>query len=141
MVKQHDARPNFEERPYGKDDISYGLFLDVFEGVGGWRFGASFSEDLTGRPVVDSVVTPEITLLVVDQIWETGLSILVDYLDIEGDEGWGDVYFQAQFGINFPVGNRFSLGAHAFYPMENWEDLFDIGFSDLDLAVQFRIFF
>jgi hypothetical protein len=141
MVKQHENRPDFAERPYGKDDVSTGLFLDLFEGVGGWRFGASTSGDLSGIAGVDSVITPEITLLVVDRTWETGISVLMDYVD-SGDGGeWGDVYFQTQFGINFPITSNVQLGAHMFYPLESIGDLVDIGFSDLDLAVQLRILF
>lgn len=141
LVKQHDGRDDYAERPYGKDDMSYGVFLDAFEGVGGWRFGASYSGDLTGVEGVDSVITPEICLLVVDRIWETGIAVLIDYVDVDGEADWNDVYFHAQFGINFPLGNRIQLGAHAFYPMESISDIVDIGFSDLDYGVQLRIMF
>jgi len=141
QMKQHEARTDFDERPYGKDDISYGLFLDLFEGIGGWRFGATFSDDLSGLPLVDSVVTPEVTLLVVDRIWETGISLMVDYVDADGSAEWGDIYFQTQLGINFPLSDRILLGGHVFYPMESITDLVDFGFSDLDMAIQLRIMF
>lgn len=142
LVKQHaDRTDNFAERPYGDEDLSYGAYLDLFEGVGGWRFGASYSGDLTGLEVVDSVITPEISLLVVDRIWETGISLLIDYIDVDGDTAWGDLYFQTQLGINLPLGDRIQLGAHAYYPLESISDITDIGFSDLDVAVQLRVMF
>lgn len=141
MVKQHDARPDFAERPYGKDDMSYGLFFDAFDGKGGWRFGAMYSDDVTGISAVETVITPEIALLVADRIWETSIAVLIDYVEGSGESEWGDVYFQTQLGFNIPLGNSVMLGAHAFYPMESIGDLVDIGFNDLDFAVQLRIFF
>jgi hypothetical protein len=141
MVKQHEARSDFSERPYGNDDLSYGVYLDLFEGVGGWRFGAAMSDDLSGVEGVDTVITPEITLLVVDQLWETGISALMDYVDTEGGSEWGDIYFQTQLGINVPVSDRIQMGVHIFYPMESITDIVDFSFSDLDMAVQLRVMF
>jgi len=141
FAKQHDSRSNFEERPYGKDDLSYGLFIEAFEGVGGWRLGAAYSDDVSGLPGVDTVITPELSLIVVDRIWETGLSILVDYVEANGESGWGDLYYQTQLGINLPFGDSFQVGAHAYYPMESISDIVDIGFNDLDFAVQIRMLF
>jgi len=139
LVKQHDDRADtFEDRPYGKDDISYGLYLDIFEGRGGWRFGAAYSGDLTGIEGSDSVITPEISLLVVDGIWETGFGVLIDYLDIDGDTDWSDPYFQIQLGLNVPLSDRFQLGIHALYPFASASDFTDIRLSDLDFAAQFR---
>lgn len=141
LVKEHDARSNFSERPYGKDDLSYGLFVEAFEGVGGWKFGAMTSSDLSGIPGVDTVITPEIGLVFMDRIWETGFSVLIDYVDADGQTDWGDVYFQVQFGLNIPLGDRLQLGAHGFYPMESLGDITDIGFSDLDYGIQLRMMF
>jgi hypothetical protein len=142
LVKEHEDRTgNFAERPYGQDDRSYGLFLDLFEGVGGWRLGASYSDEVTGVPGIDTVITPEVGLIVMDGIWETGISVLMDYVDADGETDWGDVYFQTQLGLNLPITGAVLIGLHAFYPMESASDLFDIGFSDLDYAVQLRIMF
>ena len=142
MVKQHEDRTsNFSERPYGKDDMSYGLFFDLFDGIGGWRFGATYSDDLTGIEGVDSVITPEIALFTIEGIWETSIAILMDYVDTETETDWGDLYYQTHFGANIPVSNSILIGLHAFYPMESVSDIVDIGFNDLDYAVQVRIFF
>ena len=142
LVKEHDNRADtFEDRPYGKDDISYGLFVEAFEGVGGWRFGAMYSGDLSGAPGADSVITPEIALLVVDRIWETGFSVLIDYVDVDGDTDWGDVYFQTQLGLNLPLGNSVQAGIHAFYPFSSISDITDFGFDDLDYGIQIRVMF
>lgn len=99
------------------------------------------SDDLSGIEGVDTVITPEITLLVVDQLWETGISALMDYVDTEGGSEWGDIYFQTQLGINVPVSDRIQMGVHIFYPMESITDIVDISFSDLDMAVQLRVMF
>jgi hypothetical protein len=136
IVKDHDARvKSFPERPYGKDDLSYGLYLDIFDGMGGWRFGASYASGLTGFGEADTVITPEITLLGQDNVWITGISVMMDYIDDETGTDWGDVYFQIQLGLNFPIGKRFKAGIHAFFPFSDFGDFGDFAVGELDYGI------
>jgi hypothetical protein len=79
------------ERPYGEDDTSYGVFVDIFDGAGAWRLGASFLDSPSGlegvedAERVESVITPEVGLLAVDGIWEAGISAMIDYIETESD--------------------------------------------------------
>lgn len=139
LVKQSDDRlKNFEERPYGKDDISYGLFVDYFDGLGAWRLGAAYASDLSGPGEADSVITPELSLLATDGLWETGISVLIDYIDSEAGADWGDVYYQVQLGLNFPVSRQIQIGVHAFYPFSSFSDLSDVRIGDLDYGLLLR---
>lgn len=139
MGKKHEDRADsFSDRPYGDDDVSYGVFAEIFEGMGGWRFGASYATDLTGPGGADSVITPEIGLLAIDGLYEAGISVLMDYVDSGDDAEWGDVYFQTQLGINLPVTKRLLLGIHAFYP---FDDLSNLDLGELDYAVTLRMRF
>ncbi|MEX2606154.1 MAG: hypothetical protein WD708_02315 [Kiritimatiellia bacterium] len=139
LVKQYDDRSkNFEERPYGKDDVSYGLYVDFFEGLGAWRLGAGYASDLSGAGEADSVITPELTLLATDGMWETGISALIDYIDSEEETDWGDVYYQFQLGLSLPITNRLQVGIHAFYPFSGFSDIKDIRIGDLDYGLLLR---
>jgi len=136
MVKEHDKRmKSFPERPYGKDDLSYGVYLDIFDGMGGWRLGGSYASGLNGFGEADTVITPEITLLGQEGIWMTGVSVMMDYIDDETGTDWSDVYFQIQLGLNFPVGKRLSAGIHAFFPFSEFEDFGDFAVGELDYGV------
>lgn len=136
IVKQHDMREDsFPERPYGKDDTSYGVYMDIYDGIGGWRFGASYASDLSGTGEADSVITPEITLLGAEGSWMTGISIMMDYIDDENGTDWSDLYYQFQLGLNIPLGDRFKAGIHAFFPFSGLGDFVDISFGELDYGI------
>jgi hypothetical protein len=141
MVKQHTNHTKFDGRPHGKNDLSYGAFLEFFEGTAGWRLGALYSSDLKGAGEMDAVITPEITLLVQDGVWEAGISALIDYIDDGNSNGWSDHYYQFQLGLNFPFGKSMSAGAHAFYAFDRFGNLNDFSFSNLDYGLTFRFKF
>jgi len=134
--KKHENRSeDFEDRPYGNDDMSYGAYFDYFEGMGGWRFGATYATDLSGPGEADTVITPEISLLGRDGIWEGGLSVMMDYIDSEEGSDWGDVYYQTQLGINLPVTSNLLIGIHAFFPFKDLGDFSDIDTGNVDYGV------
>jgi hypothetical protein len=139
MAKKHTTRSgDFEERPYGENDVSYGLFVDFYEGMGAWRFGASYASGLSGEGEADSVITPELTLLATDRIWEAGISALIDYVDTGDETEWGDVYYQFQLGLSMPVSDRFQVGIHDFYPFSGFSKVSKFSFSDLDYGLMLR---
>jgi len=140
-IKKHTAHRNFEARPFGNDDFSYGAFLEFMEGPAGWRLGAMYASGLSGPGEVDSVITPELTLLIQDGIWEAGISILRDYIDTGVETGWDRIYYQVSLGANLPVGPRASIGIHAFYPMEKLSNISDFSFRDLDYGMVLRLRF
>ncbi len=140
--KQHSDRADtIEDRPYGKDDISYGAFLDLFDGLGGWRLGASFSDDLSGAGEPDSVITPEISLMAQDGFWETGFSLLRDYVETAETSDWNSIYYQFFLGINIPLGKSLVIGAAAYYPFDSFSEITDFSTGDLDLGVSLRFRF
>lgn len=141
QAKQHGDVSSQFESPYGKDDVSYGVFVEFFEGIGAWRVGASYSDDVSGIPDVNSVITPQVSLLAVDGIWESGLGALIDYVDTDADADWGDVYFQWTLGINIPVTTSMSIGVHALYPFDDFDGLIDFDSDLLEWSGVVRIRF
>lgn len=141
MVKQHADHTKFDDRPYGKDDLSYGAFIEYFEGGAGWRLGAMYGSGLSGEGDFDTVITPEITLLLQDGLFETGVSTLIDYLDDGNDTGWGDLYFQLQLGLNLPLGPHLAVGAAAFYALDDFGNITDFKFDNLDYGITLRLKF
>lgn len=141
-VKQHREHSKMSERPFGKGDLSYGLFMEFLDGPGGWRIGAAYANDVSG-PLenIDRVITPEITLFLLDEGWEAGISVLKDYITDDEDSDWGSTYFQMQLGYNFPMGRTGSIGIHTFYPFEGFGDLGSFRFSDLDFGITARFRF
>ena len=141
QVKKHAEHGEFSERPYGKDDISYGAFIEASEGLAAWRLGATYVSDATGFGEADSVITPEITLLAQDGAWEGGDSTLIDYVDANDETDWGDIYFQLQLGLRLPVLKRANLGINTYYPFEKFGELGKFDFGDLDYGLSLRFRF
>jgi hypothetical protein len=141
MVKKHTTNNKFDGRPFGGSDFSYGAFFEFFEGPAGWRLGAMYASGTSGDIEADSVITPEITLLLQDGIWEAGVSILMDYIDDGNSTGWSDHYYQFQLGINLPFGKALSVGAHAFFPFDGFSNVGDFRFSNLDYGATIRFRF
>jgi hypothetical protein len=140
--KRHSDRADtIGDRPYGKDDISYGVFLDLFDGLGGWRLGASFSDDLSGAGEADSVITPEIALMAQDGFWETGISVLRDYVETAETSEWNSFYYQFFLGINIPLSKSLMIGAAAYYPFDSFSEIRDFSSGDLDFGVSLRLRF
>ena len=147
LVKQHNDHSKMPDRPYGKNDLSFGAFLEFFEGPAGWRIGAMYAGDLSqtdgeGESMdIKRVITPELTLLFQDNIWETGISVLKDYVTTDEDSDWGGTYFQMQLGLNFPMGKSGSLGIHAFFPFDSFSDVSKFKFDNLDFGISARFRF
>lgn len=148
QVKRHRDHSKFDERPFGRGDLSYGAYLEFFEGTAGWRVGAMYANDISkgdseaeGFIEIKSVLTPELTLLIQDGMWEAGISVLKDYIETEEESDWGSTYFQMQLGLNFPVGTNASVGVHALYPFDSFSELSSFKFSDVDVGLVARIRF
>ncbi len=141
QVKKHADHSAFRERPYGKDDVSYGAFFELSEGLAAWRLGASYLTDASGFGEAETVITPEITLLAQDGIWEGGVSALMDYVDANDETEWGDLYYQLQLGLRLPLGKRAALGVNAYYPMESFGEIGEFKTGDLDYGLSLRFGF
>jgi hypothetical protein len=139
-VQTHkDFTETIPERPYGEDDVSYGIFWDTQDGNGAWRLGVNYSDDLSGIEGADSVITPQISLVALDGVWEFNVSALIDYVDLPEGSEWGDVYFDVSLGLNISLSTSTFLGVHARYPFEDLDDLGDISTSDLEYALTLSI--
>lgn len=144
QLKYHGEHTEFDDRPFAEGDMSIGAYYDVFDGMGGWRIGLSYAWDLGQKDGVDnpetyvapdSVLTPEIALLVREGRWQTGVAILIDYIDAEGDTDWGDIYWQFQLGYGIPIGKKIEIGIHAFYTFERIDKILDFDFESMDFAI------
>jgi hypothetical protein len=136
-----DRSGDLEERAAGDNDMSYGVFVDVFDGPGAWRFGVNYLESVDRDTSIQSVWTPEVGLLAVDGMWEAGISVLMDYVETEADRDWGDIYYQASFGLNLPLSDRLAAGIHALYAFEGFSNWSDFSSSAVEVGASVRMRF
>jgi hypothetical protein len=136
-----------EDIPYGDNDLSYGVSYEVHDAGGWWQFALNYSDDLTPRENIDTndattvetVLTPEVNLIMKDNYWLAGLGVLMSYVeeeDLEGEtnEEWTDLYYQFLIGFDIQLARSLELELLAYYPFQDWGDLGDFDFDDIDIG-------
>lgn len=152
-LRQHADHSVAEEIPFGNNDVSYGVAYEVYDSGGLWQFAVSLTPDVSEREnvdtnnlmTVDQVITPELNLIMQDGPWLMGVGALMSYVEQENSEGedeteWTDVYWQFMLGFQMPFTQSSKLKICAYYPFEDWGDIGDFEFDDLDFGgwVSFR---
>ena len=126
-----------DDIPFGDDDISVLLGYEYHEDAAFWQLAVGYTPDVDSALGVDYVVTPQMNLIIKDNMWRAGFGALWSYVKPDvGKSDWTDVYWQFLLGINLPV-MGLSMDVNAYYPFEDWGDLGDFDFSDVEYGVLF----
>lgn len=131
-ARYHTAHSVFSDLPYDDGDLSYLLAYEYHDADAAWQLAVGYAPDVTGVDTVDYVVTPQLNLILKDNIWRAGVGILYSYIhdDIEGGD-WTDLYWQLLLGIRIPLFGL-QLGADAVYPFEEWDVVDEFDTDDLE---------
>jgi hypothetical protein len=122
----------FEELPFDDGDISYGVNYEYQEDAAFWQLGVLYTPEVGGTNSADYVVTPQINLMLKDDIWRGGIGALMSYIkDDNGEDDWTDLYWQLHLGVAIPIG-PLSLTALAHYVFEDYGEIKDFDFDDLE---------
>jgi hypothetical protein len=114
---------------YAKGDTSYLLGYRYTENKVSWHLAAEYAPNVGTSNNVDYVITPQINLLFADRYFLFGAGALMSYLkDDTLDDPWSALYFHLMAGVEFPLGQRWSVAALAEYPFKKAKD-----FGDFDL--------
>ena len=146
-ARLHTLHSIYADLPYQDDDLSYTIAYEYHDAAGYWQLMVAFtpevgeSEDEDEDSVaVQSVITPQLNLLIEDQIWLAGVGILGDYIETEEDSEWSDMYWQVMLGICLPLG-AVELEILAYYPFENWDTIGDFDSGDIDYGATVKFLF
>jgi len=121
----------FEELPFDDGDLSYGINYEYHENVAYWQVGVMYTPDV-GGDAADYVITPQINLMLKDDIWRGGIGVLKSYIEYEnGDSDWTDLYWQFHLGISVPIG-PVEFAALAHYVFEDFGEIKDFDFDDVE---------
>lgn len=143
MHREHSA---IESMPYGDSDLGWLLAYELHEGIGFWQAGVEFSDSPSKNQLIDYVLTPQLNLILKDRIYRAGLGIRWNYLksgDPDTEEStWSDLLWQFTIGLSYPVWNRLELGAYSYYVFEEWSELGEFDFEDIEfgIAISYRFY-
>jgi hypothetical protein len=150
-AKFHVEHSAFTALPFDDGDFGYLLAYEYHEGLGLWQAGVEYVPGPNGDPLVDYVLTPQVSLILQDRIFRAGLGVLWSYVaresvdaEIPSDQiidGWSSLYWQFNLGLNFPLGERFALGVDSFYVFEKWGALKEFEFCDIEYGASFSFKF
>lgn len=133
--RYHADHSEFEELPFDDGDISYGINYEYHEDVAFWQVGVMFTPDVGGTNTADTVITPQVNLIVKDDIWRGGFGVLKSYIEFDdGGSDWTDLYWQMHAGVSFPIGPVF-VTALAHYAFEDFGEMKDFDFDDLEYGL------
>ena len=137
-IRRHSEHSEFEELPFERRDMSYGIAWEVHDANGYWQLGVNYTPDV-GHATNDVkyVATPFINLMLKDKGWLAGVGVLSSYIVTEEDKDWTSLYWQMMLGFSVPVGN-FEIDVMGYYPFKSWSKLRDFSTRDLEFGGLFR---
>ena len=144
--RYHTDNSVYTDLPFGDGDLSYDIayeYSDKSPII--WQFGLDYAPDVSGTRDAasdgagaatngtDFVLTPQFNLLAKDNYFVGGAGILGSYIRDDQKNGeWLSPYWQMQLGLEFPLMNNLSVNASAYYVLENWGDITEFTFGDLE---------
>jgi hypothetical protein len=153
-ARRHVQHTAYEDYPYGDGDLSYTIAYEYHDAAGYWQLMVGFTPDVEARTedegdgtgeedegtVVDSIITPQINLMIEDRMWLAGVGILSDYIETSEDTEWSDIYWQVMLGLLIPLGNL-ELEVLAYYPFEDWGTIGDFDVDDIEFGASIKFLF
>lgn len=140
-ARYHSDHSVFEELPFDDGDVSYGLAYECHEESGYWQVGVDYAPDASGIESTDYVITPQINLVFKDNMWRGGVGALRSYIHDETSGGnWSDLYWQLLAGIELPLFG-IQLDLHTYYVFEEWKQLDEFDWDDLEFGAGLKFSF
>jgi hypothetical protein len=139
-ARDHVNHSVYEELPFDDGDITYTLGYEYHDMAGYWQILVGYTPDLEDK-TVDYVITPQLNLIIQDRIFLAGTGVMGSYIESVEDGGdWTDVYWQFMLGLEIPLG-PVKLEAMAYYPFDDWSDLNDFDFGDIEYGGSLKYYF
>ncbi len=132
-IRSHVLHTEFEEYPFDDGDLSYIAGYEYHDNNGYWQLLVGYTPDVGDGTVVDSIITPQLNLLIQDGIWLAGVGVLGSYVETTEDSDWTDVYWQVMLGLELPL-PIFKLDILAYYPFESWSTFGDFDTDDIEFG-------
>jgi hypothetical protein len=131
MHARHDA---FDKLPFDDGDLTYNVAYEWHETEAYWQIGVGYTPSVNTTNTIESVITPQVALILKDKYWRGGVGALWSMVDdkVSGRD-WLNMYWQIILGISFPVA-KLQLDVHALYPFEAWNELGNFDFDDIEFG-------
>ena len=139
-LRSHVAHTEFEEYPFDDGDLSYIVGYEYHDQAGYWQLLVGYTPDVGDGTVVESIITPQLNLLIQDRAWIAGAGILGSYVETELETDWTDIYWQVMLGFEIPL-PIFRLEIIAYYPFESWSTFGDFDSDDIEFGLLTKFMF
>ena len=141
-ARYHTTHSRFEEYPFRSGDISWLGGIEFHEGIGYWQLLLGYTPSVKNdpdseQPEIDSILTPQLNLIIQDQGWLAGTGILSSYIKDEVESDWGDIYWQTIIGYQFRM-QYFTLDITGAYAFDRWSNISDFRFNNLEFVAMLK---
>jgi hypothetical protein len=130
--KTHQKHSTFTDLPYDDGDISYSVAYEYRDVDALWQLACDMTPEFKNHDDIEYGVSPQLNLLLVDRIFQGGVGILSTYTHNEEGGEWMDMYWQFILGLSLPLPGPFTVQVNSYYVFENWGDVGDFDFGDVE---------
>jgi len=141
-ARYHTTHTRYEEYPFGRADITWQGGVEFHEGIGYWQLLVGYTPSVkqdpeSELPEIDSIITPQLNLILEDQGWLAGVGILSSYIKDEIESDWTKIYWQTMIGYQFRM-QHFTLDVMGLYPFDSWSNISDFRFDNMEFSVMLK---
>ncbi len=140
-ARGHIEHTQYLEYPFEDGDLSYTIGYEYHDRSGYWQLILGYTPEVGDGTVIESIITPQINLIVQDRGWLAGVGALSSYVETaEGRTDWTDVYWQVMLGFEIPL-PMLTFEALAYYPFEKWSTFSDFDSDDIEFGGSLKFAF
>jgi len=139
-IRRHSLHSSFEELPFEDGDLTYTVGYEYHDQAGYWQLQVGYTPEVGDGIAVNSVITPELNLMIQDRAWVAGVGVLGSYIETELESDWMDVYWQVMFGLTLPL-PICKIEILAYYPFESWSSFSDFDTDDIEYGASLKFMF
>ena len=137
-VRNHIDHSVLDELLFGKNDLSYNIAYEYHEFGAYWNVVLDFAPHISGTNSVDSILTPQINLIMEDRCYRGGVGILKSYM-MGQDDDWTDIYWQFILGLHFRLSKKIGLDLDTLYVFGNWDELKEFDSGDIEYGLSIGV--
>jgi hypothetical protein len=139
-ARNHVLHSEYAEYPFMDDDLSYTIGYEYHDRAGYWQLLVGYTPEVGDGTAIESIITPQLNLLIQDRAWLAGVGILGSYVETPERTDWTDVYWQVMLGFEIPL-PIFKLELLAYYPFESWRTFSDFDSDDIEYGGSLKFSF
>ncbi len=136
-VRYHQVHSAIKRWPYEDGNLSYGASYALYDGMGYLELGLDYAPEGIADTPIDEVWTPRLNMAILDGIFVAGIGIANGYVrKTGGGSEWTGLLYQFHLGLEIPIWAGLEIGGGAYYSFDDWRELGDYVFEEMEYGIR-----